>query len=289
MILGALEGGGTKMVCAVGDEFGHIADRVTIPTGTPEVTLRSIADYFSRFKIEALGIAFFGPLDLNRSSKRYGYVTSSTKLGWQNCDVLGFLRRELGVPCGFDTDVNGSCLGEMTFGSMRGLLNGAYITIGTGVGVGMCCDGKLVHGMLHPEAGHLPVRRSAGDDFSGICPFHGDCLEGMASGPAILKRAGIPASEIPEESQIWQHESFYIAQGIVSLILTLSPERVVLGGGVMHRTHLFPMIREDVKRLLNGYIVTDRLVDIDSYIVPSSLGDDQGILGALCLARAALE
>lgn len=284
MLLGGLECGGTKMVCAIGDESGKIMDRVTIPTETPEITLPRIIEYFLNYPIAALGIACFGPIDLDRSSKKYGYITSTTKLPWRDFDILGNLEQALDIPCGFDTDVNGACLGEITYGSMRGLKNGIYITVGTGIGVGAFCNGALVHGMLHPEGGHVLVRRHPDDKFFGGCFYHRDCLEGLASGPAIKERTGRLAQDISDDDPSWRFESYYLAQAIVDYIMLLSPERIVLGGGVMNRKHLFPMIREQVRELLGGYITTPKIANLDKYIVPSALNGDQGIMGCMKLA-----
>lgn len=284
MLLGAIEAGGTKMICAIGDETGRITDRISIPTETPEKTMPAILEYFRKFPICAMGIACFGPIDLNRNSKTYGFITSTTKVAWRNYDFLGTVQRELKVPCGFDTDVNGAALGEATYGCMKGLENGLYITVGTGVGVGVLCNGALVHGMLHPEGGHVLLKRHPDDSCEGICVYHGDCLEGLASGPAIEKRAGRKAQELDEHDHEWEIESYYLAQGICDYIMILSPEKIVMGGGVMNQPHLMPMVREKVKKLLAGYICTSQTDNIDSYIVPTSLGGDQAVMGCMKLA-----
>lgn len=289
MLLGALEAGGTKMVLALGNENGEILEQTSIPTETPEITLPKIIDYFKDKEIKALGIGSFGPIDLDRASKTYGYITSTPKLAWINCDIVGTLQKSLGIPVGFDTDVNGSALGEAAWGSTKGLGSSIYITIGTGVGVGVYQEGKLLHGMLHPEAGHVLLSRHPEDTFEGVCPYHSHCLEGLAAGPSIEKRWGKKAYELGADHKAWEFEAYYIAQALVGYILTLSPHRIVLGGGVMHQTQLFPMIREQVKILLNGYLKTALLEDLDSYIVPAALNDNQGIMGCLKLAHMELE
>ncbi len=289
MLLGALEAGGTKMVLAIGNENGEILEQISIPTETPDITLPKIIDYFKDKNIKALGIGSFGPIDLNRSSKTYGYITSTPKLPWINCDIAGILGKGLGIPIGFDTDVNGSALGEATWGSTKGLASSIYITIGTGVGVGVYQNGKLLHGMLHPEAGHVLLSRHPEDTFAGICPYHAQCLEGLASGPSIEKRWGKKAYELGADHKAWEFEAYYIAQALVGYILTLSPHRIVLGGGVMHQTQLFPMVREQVTTLINGYIKTSQLDDMDHYIVPAALNDNQGIMGCIKLALMELE
>ena len=289
MRLGALEAGGTKMVCAVGDETGHIEDRVSIPTTVPGETIPLITDYFRDKGIEAMGVASFGPIDPDPESPSYGHITTTPKPGWRNCDLLGLLKKEFPIPMGFDTDVNGSLLGEVTYGDSRGLKDAVYITIGTGVGGGVMSGGRLVHGMLHPELGHMRLLPHPDDTYKGRCPFHGRCLEGLASGPAIMERWGRPAQELSDRPEVWEMEAYYIAQAVTTLILVLSPMRVILGGGVMHQMSLFPLIRKETLSMLNGYVAAAPLSDMEHYIVPASLGDDQGIMGCFKLAYDAAE
>jgi fructokinase len=289
MLFGALEAGGTKMVLAVGNEDGEILEQISIPTETPSITVSKIVDYFKDKNIEALGIGSFGPVDLNRNSKTYGYITSTPKLAWANYDIVGNIKNELKIPIGFDTDVNASVLGEATWGSIKGLSSGIYITIGTGVGVGVYMNGELLHGMLHPEAGHILLGKHPKDTFEGVCPYHPNCLEGMASGPSIEKRWNKKAIELKDQVEVWEMEAFYIAQGIANYILTLSPHKIILGGGVMHQEQLFPFIRKQVAELLNGYINTPQIKDLDNYIVPASLQDNQGIMGCIQLAKLELQ
>lgn len=284
MIYGALEAGGTKMVCAIGDENGTIAERISFPTETPEITLPKLIEYFKDKHIEALGIGCFGPIDLNRDSKTYGCITSTPKTAWRNCNIVAAFREALGVPVGFDTDVNGSVLGEVTWGCAKGLQNAIYITIGTGVGVGVFAHGRLLHGMLHPEGGHILLPKHPEDTYKGRCPYHGDqCLEGLAAGPAVEERWGKKGIELAEQKEVWELEAYYIAVALTNYILTLSPQKIILGGGIMHQEQLMPLIRVKVIELLNGYISTEELSDIDSYIVLPSLDDNQGIMGALKL------
>ncbi len=289
MRLGALEAGGTKMVCAIGDETGKIFEQISIPTITPEETVPKMVEYFKKANVEALGIACFGPIDPDKSSPTYGHITSTPKLPWQNYNIVKAFEDALGCPAGFDTDVNGSVLGEATFCQAKGKKCVAYATIGTGVGVGVFIEGKLLHGMLHPEAGHVLIQRRADDSYPGRCPFHKNCLEGMAAGPAIEERWGKKAIELKDKKEVWDLEAYYIAQALTGYVLTLSPEMIILGGGVMHQEQLFPMIRNYVKEMLNGYIKTEEIGNMDSYIVPASLHDDQGIMGCLELARRALK
>ena len=288
MLIGALEAGGTKMVCAVGKEDGSVLEQVSIPTTTPEETIPQILDYFKSKEIGALGVAAFGPVDVKPASPTYGVIVNTPKIPWRNCDLLGQLKRELAIPIGLDTDVNGSCLGEMTYGCARGLENVIYITIGTGVGVGVCCGGKLVHGMLHPEGGHILLSRHPKDPKGGICPNHPNCLEGFACGPSIEARWGKKAAELADEPLVWEIESYYIAQALVDFIMILSPQKIILGGGVMHQEQLFPLIRRQVKEMVGGYLSTPELEDLEHYIVPASLGGDQGIMGCIKLGLNAL-
>lgn len=277
------------MVCAIGREDGTILEQISIPTKTPEETIPEIISYFKEKEIVSLGVGAFGPIDVNKNSATYGYILETPKLAWRHFNLAGTLKKELKLPIGLDTDVNGSCLGEMTFGCAKGLDSVIYITIGTGVGVGAAINGKLLHGMLHPEAGHILLRKLEEDAFEGKCPYHKSCLEGMASGPAIEMRWGKKAVELKENKRVWELESDYIAQALMNYILTLSPQKIILGGGVMHQEQLFPLIREKTAEYLNGYLVTKELKDMDSYIVPASLEDNQGIMGCIQLAKLALQ
>ena len=289
MIYGALEAGGTKMVCAIGDENGKILEQISVPTVTPDETMPAIIDYFKDKGIKALGVACFGPIDVHPESPTYGYILKTPKLAWANYNIVGALKDALKVPIGFDTDVNGSLLGEVTWGSAKGLTDAVYITIGTGVGGGILSGGNIVHGMLHPEMGHMKLIPAPGDDFPGRCPFHGNCLEGMASGPAIGDRWGAPGKDLIDREEVWELESEYIAQAVSNLIFIMSPQKIILGGGVMHQMQLFPLIRAKVLEKVNGYLDTAELSDIDSYICPAGLNDDQGIMGAVKLAMNACE
>ena len=287
MRLGTLEAGGTKMVCAIGNEKGEIWEQVSIPTETPELTMPKLIAYFQQYNIEALGISCFGPIDLDKESETYGYITSTPKLSWRNYNIVGIFKETLKIPIGFDTDVNGAVLSEVTWGALKGLDSGIYMTIGTGIGVGIYSEGKLLHNMLHPEAGHVFVNKHPCDNYKGKCPYHGACLEGLAAGPAIEERYGISAKELGDKAEVWELEAYYIAQAIIGYILTVSPKRIILGGGVMSQQQLFPLIRKEVERLLGGYLITKELEDINSYIVPAALQGNQGIMGGLQLALLA--
>lgn len=285
MRLGALEAGGTKMVCAVGDETGRIFEQTSIPTETPEITVPKLIAYFRKREVDALGIGCFGPVELDKASPRYGYITSTPKTAWRNYDIVGRLGGALGCPIGFDTDVNASVLGEVTFGQAKGKNCVIYLTIGTGVGGGIYIEGNLLHGMLHPETGHVLIRKKDSDGYGGRCPYHKNCLEGLASGPTIEERWGRKAVELADRTEVWELEADYIAQALTGYILTLSPQIIILGGGVMHQEQLFPMIRRRVTQLLGGYIQAEELENMEHYIVPASLHDSQGIMGCLELAR----
>lgn len=284
MRIGAIEAGGTKIICGIGNEHGEIEKKINFPTESPEIVFAKIRSFFEEEQLDALGVGTFGPIDVNRSSATYGYITSTPKPGWRDVDVLGELKSYINVPIGFDTDVNGAALAEALWGSAKGVNSCVYYTIGTGVGVGGYVEGNLVHGLLHPEAGHIPVKRHPQDSFEGLCPYHGDCLEGVAAGPAIERRYGKKGHELSVDHEAWKLEAYYLGQALMSTILLLSPERIILGGGVMHQEQLFPMIREEVKRNLNGYVQHDMLLKhIDQYIIPPGLGDNAGLSGAVAI------
>lgn len=287
-LYGALEAGGTKMVCAIGDENGNILERISIPTRTPAETMGPMIDFFRGKGIRALGIGCFGPVDLNKKSPTYGYITSTPKLAWQNFPIVAEFQKALGVPVGFDTDVNAAALGEATWGCTKDVENSIYITVGTGVGVGVIIGGKPYHGMMHPEGGHILLARHPEDPMVGSgCPFHENCLEGLAAGPSLEKRWGVKGAELTGRKEVWQLEAYYIGQALADYILILSPERIVLGGGVTHQEGLLALIRQETAKQLAGYIRTAATQNLDSYIVGVSLNDNQGVMGAVKLAMDA--
>lgn len=289
MRIGAIEAGGTKIVCGYGNEEGIIEDRVSFPTEQPEKTLEKVVAYFKDKQVEAIGVGSFGPINIDPSSPEYGYVTTTPKPGWTNYPFLPTLKKAFDVPFGWDTDVNAAAFGEATWGAAKGLDSCVYYTIGTGVGVGVYAEGKLVHGLVHPEGGHILTRRHPDDTYEGFCPYHGDCLEGIAAGPALEGRWKVKGSELPEDHPAWAMEAFYIGQAVAGTILMLSPKKVILGGGVMHQKQLFPLIREEVRRNLNGYVRASAVLEgIDDYIVPPGLGDNAGLCGSLALGLKAL-
>lgn len=291
-LLGALEAGGTKMVCATGYADGTVLESEEIPTTAPEETMRAVVAWYRGKGIAALGVGAFGPTAVDPASPHYGHILETPKTAWRHFDLLGSLAGPLGVPCGYDTDVNAACLGEATFGCARSLSDVVYLTIGTGVGAGVLVGGELLHGMLHPEAGHILVTRDPRDtigEHSG-CPYHDNCLEGLIAGPGIKRRwGGRRASELAGDPEAMDLLAGYLAQALVTYTLCYSPEKIILGGGVSDHTPIVPLAREKAAELLNGYIVTPEVEDIDTYIVNNSLDGKQGVMGCLELARRALE
>ena len=301
-LLGAVEAGGTKFVCAVGTGPDDLRTELRLETRAPDETLDGVVAFFHEAQarhgpLAALGVGSFGPVDLASSSPSYGHITTTPKPGWAQTDIVGRLRGDLGVPVGFDTDVNAAALGEHRWGAAAGLDSVVYLTVGTGIGGGAVVDGRPLHGLLHPEMGHIPIPHDhQRDPYAGVCPYHGDCLEGLASGPAIGARWGRPAGELPVEHEAWPLQAHYLALGLVHIICILSPQRLILGGGVMEQTQLFPLIRAEVRRLLAGYLRVPSLDDaggtdagIDGFIVSPGLGTRAGICGALDLAERALQ
>jgi fructokinase len=284
-MLGAIEAGGTKFVCAVGNETGHIVERIQIPTTVPGDTMPRVIDFFKKYDVKAIGIGSFGPLDVNRESPTYGNITTTPKPGWRDYPFVKTLEAAFSVPIGFNTDVNAAALAEATFGAAKGLDSCLYITVGTGIGAGAIVQGKLLQGISHPEMGHILVRRHPNDEYKGKCPYHSDCLEGLAAGPAIEERWGAKAASLANRSEVWELEGYYIAQALMQYILVLSPKKIILGGGVMKQKKVFAFIYQYLQQYLNDYIVLPELSD---YIVSPGLGDHAGIIGALILAHQAI-
>jgi fructokinase len=283
-LLGAIEAGGTKFICAVGTPSGELIQEQRIPTTTPAETMEQVIAFFrSRGdKPAAIGIGSFGPVQLDRDSPKYGFITSTPKTAWRDFDLVGTVRTALAVPVAFDTDVNAAALAESFWGAARTLRNFLYVTVGTGIGGGAMVEGSLLHGLSHPEMGHIRVPHDRKrDPFPGLCPYHGDCLEGLASGPALEARWGAAAETLAPDHQAWTLEADYLALACVNWICTLSPQKIVLGGGVM-QPHLFPLLRDRVRALLNDYVEAPG-------IVPSPLEGRSGVLGALALAAREAE
>jgi fructokinase len=292
-LYGGIEAGGTKFICAVGSGPDDLRASVQFPTTTPDETIARAIAFFeeqaAHTPLAAVGIASFGPVDPQPASPTFGYITTTPKPGWAHTDFGGRVGRALSVPVGFDTDVNGAALGEHRWGAAQGLDTFIYLTIGTGIGGGGLVNGRPLHGMVHPEMGHVRLPHAwEADPFPGMCPYHGDCLEGMASGPAIEQRWKQRAEYLPADHPAWALEAQYLALGLVNFITVLSPQRIIMGGGVMQQGRLFPMVRQRVQALLNRYVqAREILQDIDAYIVPPALGDRAGVLGAIALAREA--
>ena len=290
---GGIEAGGTKFVCIVAASPQEIVEEVRFPTTSPQETLGRSLDFFSRharrLDLVSIGVAAFGPVDLDSASSTFGYITTTPKPGWAFTDVVGALQSGLRLPVAFDTDVNGAAFGEYTWipanHDKDPLL---YMTVGTGIGVGGIFNGSLMHGLVHPEMGHMRIPHDTGvDPFPGTCPYHGDCFEGLASGPAMLQRWGQPAESLPPDHPGWDLEAHYIALAVMNLVCCLSPRRIVLGGGVMQKEGLILQVRHHVQVLLNGYIRSPAVLeDIEGYLVLPGLGHRSGVMGAVALAIA---
>ncbi|MES2594310.1 MAG: ROK family protein [Verrucomicrobiota bacterium] len=297
-LIAAIEAGGTKFVCGIGRGPHEILATHRIDTTTPEETLESVCRWFSRMKLEhgpfeAMGVGSFGPVDLNPKSESYGFITSTPKPGWQHTDVVTRLKHRFKVPVGFDTDVNAAVLGEYLWGAGQGIDPLVYITVGTGVGGGVLVNGQLLHGALHPEIGHLavpPPTNSLAVQRDCQCPFHKSCVEGYVCGPSIAKRWGVRADTLPLDHPAWEEISDAMGHALMNICLTLSPRRIILGGGVMEQPHLIPLIRGKLMSHLNGYLLIPQLgKEIDQFVVPPGLGARSGLLGSLALGRMALD
>jgi fructokinase len=285
-----IEAGGTKFNCVIGTDPRTILRRTKIATTTPEETLAAVKDWFVQQSLElgavsALGIACFGPLDLKPSSSKYGYITATPKAHWSNTEIAGYFQRHFGIPVGFDTDVNGSALGEHLHGAAKDIDDFVYVTIGTGVGAGVFINGRPLTGMVHPELGHIRLPKKAADSFDGNCAFHGDCLEGLVSGPAIEARWNCIAALLPQEHPAWDLEAHYLALMCVNIAMSYSPQRIILGGGVMDQSHLFGVIRAKFAQLMSGYMLPD--IELEEFIVAPGLPGFSGEVGALALAIGA--
>ena len=289
--IGALEAGGTKMVLAVYDENGQELERMTIPTETPEKTMPVMIDFFKSRGVDALGVGSFGPLDLDPASPTYGNITSTPKLAWKDYPLLKNLLDGRDIPAGIDTDVNAAIIAEVEMGAARGCESAVYVTVGTGIGGGVYVNGKTAHGLLHPEVGHMLLRPLPDDPIPhGVCPYHDGCLEGLAAGPAIGARIGGDAKNLPDDHPAFEMEAHYLAQMCVNLIVTLSPERIVLGGGVMQRASILPMVRKETVRLLGGYVQSPMITEkIDEYIVAPELFPVSGLVGSFLIGLRALK
>ncbi|MDY7044147.1 ROK family protein [Virgibacillus sp. M23] len=281
MLVGAIEAGGTKFVCAVGNESGKVLDKVTFPTSDPKETLQHVYDFFSSYNISSLGVGSFGPVDLDTTSSTYGTILNTPKLRWKEFQLLEHLTKHFSIPVHLDTDVNAAALGEYMYGAGKDVSSCLYITVGTGIGAGFVNNGKTYKGKSHPEMGHILVQKHVDDDFQGVCPSHGACLEGLASGPAIEKRYGQKGHLLSNRIDVWEIEASYLAQAIMNYSLILSPQRVIIGGGVMKQERLYQLIRKAFTNLMNNYIDVG---DIEQFIASPKLKDEQGVKGAIALA-----
>lgn len=292
---GGIEAGGTKFVCVV-TRGKEVLAETRFPTTTPKETMNRVVEFFQDQNqqlpqpISALGVACFGPIDPSPDSPTFGNITTTPKPGWANTPIARPLEEIFGVPVAIDTDVNAAAVGEGVWGAAQGLTDFLYLTIGTGIGGGGVFHGKPLHGLIHPEMGHVRIPHDwQRDPYPGHCPYHGDCLEGLACGPAIQARWGVPGDQLPADHPAWALEAHYIALALHSFICTLSPQRIILGGGVMQQSQLFPMIRAETVKLLNGYVQSPTILkETDHYIVPPGLGNRAGVLGAIALAQQAL-
>ena len=289
-VYGGIETGGTKWACAIGTGPDSLSAAATIPTTTPKETIDRTVDFFQcEGPVAAIGIGSFGPIDPKITSETWGHITSTPKPGWAHTDVGQEIRRRLSVPVAFDTDVSAAALGENRWGAAQGLDTFCYITVGTGIGGGVMAHGMLLHGLVHPEFGHLRIPHDKErDPFPGVCPYHGDCWEGLASGVAIEARWGRPPDELAEDAAVWTLEAHYLALGLMSVICVLSPERIIIGGGVMRHPEVLPLVHRELCELLNGYLESAAVgEEIDSYVTLPGLGAKSGVLGAIALAQMA--
>ena len=294
MSFGGIEAGGTKWVCGVGEGGATVRRLETIPTTMPQETIARAAEFFTRDgPLEGIGVGSFGPIDVHRASPTWGQITTTPKPGWAHTDLVASIHAALEIPVAFDTDVNAAALAESRWGAALGLETFSYITVGTGIGGGAIVNGRLLHGLLHPELGHMRVPHDrARDPFDGVCPYHGDCLEGLASGEAIRQRWGRPGEELSGNDAVWALESEYLALGLMNIVCTLSPQRIILGGGVIRQPVLLPLVRLRLKELLAGYFDAPELSSpegLEGFVVGPGLGDRAGVLGAIELARIAAQ
>lgn len=288
-LYGGIEAGGNKFLCAIGTSPDDLRAETLIPTTAPDETVSQVIAFFRQHTepLKAMGIGSFGPVDLDPDSATYGHITTTPKAGWADIDLVRPIQHAMDIPVRFDTDVNAAALGEQRWGAARGLDTFIYLTVGTGIGGGGMVNGQLIHGMVHPEMGHIRIPHDWDKDpFPGICSYHGDCFEGLASGPALEKRWSRAPETLPPDHPAWELEAQYLALGVVNFIYILSPQRIIIGGGVMKQAKLLPLVRDNVRRLLNSYVLTpEALGNTDDYITLPGLGQKAGVLGAIALAQ----
>lgn len=281
-MLGSIEAGGTKFVCAVSDEEFNLIDKISFLTTDPKSTLKEIFNFFDKYEdIKSIGIGSFGPININKNSDKYGYITSTPKTKWKNFNFLGEMKKHYNIPISWTTDVNAACLGEYYLGSAKGSNSCIYLTIGTGIGGGVIINGDFMEGFSHPEMGHILIKKHVKDKYEGFCPYHGDCLEGLTAGPSIEKRYGVSGKKLDKDHEVWKFISYYLAQALVNYTLIIRPEKIILGGGVMNQDHMLSLVKKEFKSLLSDYV---EVPNIDDYIVKPLLKDNAGIIGGLVLA-----
>lgn len=293
MYLGAIEAGGTKFVCGIGTEKGKILEKKVIPTTSPEKTMKELAAFFkkSKYELSGIGVASFGPLEINPKSKQFGKVLETPKILWRGFNYFKYLKKAFSLPIAINTDVNGAAIGELEWGAAKGLESFLYMTVGTGIGVGGMVLSRFIMGLSHSEMGHIYIPIHPKDKFKGVCPSHKNCLEGLASGPSMMKRWKIEsAKDLPKGHFGWELESWYLAAAVTNYILCFSPQRIIIGGGVLKTPGLIQKVRKDVLKFLNGYLHQDEIVKhIDRYIVLPKLKGDAGILGGIALVKDLLK
>lgn len=285
MLFGGIEAGGTKFVCAVADENLKVLKRVQIPTTTPKETLEKVFEFFDAYELVSMGIGSFGPIGVVAEKEDYGYILQTPKKGWENFDFLGTMKAHYAFPIAWTTDVNAAAYGELKMGNAKGKTSCIYLTVGTGIGGGIVLDGKIFAGASHPEMGHIYLKRQTEDTYEGTCPYHHDCLEGLAAGPSLEARTGIKGQDLPQDHPIWDLQAFYIAQALVNYTLMMPVEKIILGGGVMNQDHLLKKIRQSFKEQMNHYV---EIPNLEDYIVKWGLPNESGITGCLLLAQDAL-
>jgi fructokinase len=284
-----IEAGGTKFRCIIASGPDHIIADATFQTTIPEETLPQVINFIKQsvattgVQLVAAGLSCFGPVDLEPSSATFGYITTTPKLKWRNFPILNYIRDALQLPMKFETDVNGAAIGEGKWGAAHGISDFVYITVGTGIGGGIIQHGKPLYGMTHPEIGHMKIQPHPEDSFSGNCPYHTTCLEGLANAPALAERWKVDPSVLPDDHPAWKFEAYYLGQAIHNLILVCAPKRIILGGGVLKRQGLIEKVRLQSKAILNGYVETPYLDDMDTFVLPPALGDLSGALGAIAM------
>lgn len=284
--LGSIEAGGTKFVCSVSDENLNVIAKARIATTVPSITMPLIYQFFQENQPNAIGIGCFGPIGIDENSKNYGKILSTPKKGWENYPFLQNLKHHINVPVFWTTDVNAAAYGELQLGAGKGLKNIVYWTVGTGIGAGAVCNGKILNGLSHPEMGHILVTRNQYDYVEEVCPYHHNCLESLASGPALEKRAGEKAENLPANSKQWDMEAYYLAQACVDVAMILSPERIIFGGGVSNQEQLFPKIRYEYNKMVGQYLENP---SFEEFIVHARLGNEAGTMGCLLLAKKQIE